>query len=55
MAQEAVERARVELREEIVEAAKGLAATRISKELDAAAKEKILKSKIASAAAMSAQ
>ncbi len=55
MAKEAVERARVELREEIVEAAKGLAATRISKELDAAAKEKILKSKIASAAAMSAQ
>ena len=55
MAKEAVERARVELRGEIVEAAKGLAATRISKELDAAAKEKILKSKIASAAAMSAQ
>jgi F0F1-type ATP synthase membrane subunit b/b' len=55
MAKEAVERARVELREEIVEAAKGLAATRISKELDAAAKEKILKSKIASAAAMSVQ
>lgn len=55
MAKEAVERARVELREEIVEAAKGLAATRISKELDTAAKEKILKSKIASAAAMSAQ
>ncbi len=55
MAKEAVERARVELRHEIVEAAKGLAATRISKELDAAAKEKILKSKIASAAAMSMQ
>ncbi len=55
LAKDAVERARVELREEVVKAAKSLAADRITKELDAAAKEKILKARITSAASMSVQ
>lgn len=52
LATEAVERARQELREEVIKAAKALAGERISKELDAAAKEKILKARITSAASM---
>lgn len=55
LAKDAVERARIELREEVVKAAKSLAADRITKELDAAAKEKILKARITSAASMSVQ
>ena len=55
LAKDAVERARIELREEVVKAAKALAADRITKELDAAAKEKILKARITSAASMSVQ
>ena len=55
LAKDAVERARSELREEVVKAAKHLAAEKISKELDAAAKERILKSRISSAASMSVQ
>ncbi len=55
LAQDAVERARLELREEVVNAAKALAANRITKELDATAKEKILKARITSAASMSVQ
>ena len=55
LAKDAVERARIELREEVVKAAKALAADRITKELDAAAKEKILKARISSAASMSVQ
>lgn len=55
LAKDAVERARIELREEVVKAAKSVAADRITKELDAAAKEKILKARITSAASMSVQ
>lgn len=55
LAKDAVERARIELREEVVKAAKALAADRITKELDVAAKEKILKARISSAASMSVQ
>ncbi len=55
LAKDAVERARIELREEVVKAAKALAADRITQELDAAAKEKILKARITSAASMSVQ
>lgn len=55
MAKEAIERARFELREEIVSAAKDAAAMRIQKELDPIAKEKILRSQIASAGTMTVQ
>jgi len=55
LAKEAVERARFELREEVVAAARAMAADRIAKELDPAAKEKILKSRIAAASSMSVQ
>jgi len=52
LAVEAVERARRELREEVVAAAKSLAAESIEKNLDSAAKEKIFKARIVDAGAM---
>jgi F0F1-type ATP synthase membrane subunit b/b' len=46
LAVEAIERARRELRHEVVAAAKSLAAERIEKNLDGAAKEKIFKARL---------
>ena len=55
LATDTIERARLELRHEVVEAAKKLAAHKIEKDLDAAAKDKILKSRISEASTMSVQ
>ena len=55
LASEAIEKARQELRHEVVEAAKALAEKRLETELDAGAKANILKSRIADAASMSVQ
>lgn len=55
LAVDAVERARLELRHEVVAAARALAETKLATELDAAAKEKILKTRIADASKMTVQ
>jgi F0F1-type ATP synthase membrane subunit b/b' len=55
LAKDAIERARFELRQELVTVAKALAASRIEKELDGAAKAKILKAQINAAASMNLQ
>lgn len=53
LASEAIESARHELRHEVVQAARDLAQKRIEIELDAGAREKILKSRMTDAAKMS--
>ena len=55
LASEAIEVARHELRQEVVQAARDLAQKRIETELDAGAREKILKSRVDDAAKMSVQ